>query len=68
MADISDYAGLNALIDIEVGYAGIPPQPAEAAVDHVNITPEPCTLGLIGVCMGAAYIRSQWAQGQGATS
>jgi len=67
-ADISDYAGLNARINIDVGYTGIPSQPAEVAVDHVNITPEPCTFGLIAACMGAVYIRSQWAQRKGVTS
>jgi hypothetical protein len=67
-ADISDYAGLNARINIDVGYTWIPSQPAEAAVDHVNITPEPCTFGLIAACMGAVYIRTQWAQRQGAPS
>jgi hypothetical protein len=63
MAGISDYAGLNARIVIEAGPAGIPH--AEVAVDHVNITPEPCTFGLVAVCMGIIYIRGHFGKTRG---
>jgi hypothetical protein len=61
--DITDYAGLNARIDIEAGPAGIPH--AEVAVDHVNITPEPCTFALIGACVGIIYIRGRFEKTRG---
>jgi hypothetical protein len=31
---------------------------------NFRFVPEPCTFGLLGACMGAVYIRSQWAQRQ----
>ncbi|MCX5674847.1 MAG: hypothetical protein NTX87_07550 [Planctomycetota bacterium] len=66
--NVSEYAGLTVRLTVNVGADEIPLNDLRADVDNVHIVPEPGTFGLIAACMGAVYIRSQWAQGQGVTS